>query len=1503
MTMKQHHGPWDVKKFTAGANTDVDPVLVARTESVYRDARNMRLRGGVLHKVGGEYVQYTPDAIVQDPQSYRCVGAITVKGRIVEFWASTVVGHPPLVRVDGVVVAMSPDIPYSHDKQLVLVKREDCEGGIVFDARSGAVPLHWNIGHLLSEHAAGHDTYFDGFDISQVQANPVRPVNRPVFLGLDPVGDGGGLPPGQIWYAIRMANVAGDRTPPGPMLGPVMVPWTSELWSDTVPSAGITGASPTDAGSASGFGARLRLRVNNKAHFDTVELIRYRWTDQVGTDAAPVTEVAWRKSVQAGMNEVFDIVDKGETLAPVAGDDADEVVYYIQRAEAVEYVDYRLVYGNVSLGGRDVAGELIGDPGDRLVPFTRSLGVTGHSDPVNNCYYRRFQSGERHGVGVVYYGPNGGQSFVQIIEDEVQMPDRRDPKTGLSLAISDAPCHAANTLGQVSPTYEVFDIDNARGKSLSDPLVNIMSDGRRRAGGWSGQSVLAGSPSGISEDGVFLDSAADHGPWYKSSYTKAFRPTRPDDGKWGLDYKVNIAVRPAGRPNDTEDFHPGLMVGSLPYDPKVWGCGHHTLGLGFRGIQDVPEGMQGFSVVATPPAGRVVTQGLLKWDLTGSPEPGTPVTKALFKAHLCLPDFNAGLVGQRTWEDMQENPGKYKLQLVSPLGFTTEQYGSAMTATDPGLNQVEAHVGGISTLADLLSVARVLWDTGQANPGNTTGGISPAAPLPPVSASGGPPDHFTAFARWRNTDPVMVGDMLFGLTSVEEIAHEGGARSLRVEMDTQIYNTPSTGGSSGFQDPGTKAFHEPWYVVNIVRDGVHVDLDGGFRSCNHYQAFISEIGRTGGDNTFRLADENPDDYQGYVHDGVERYIWIRTPSGLQRWMNREGYSLSEVGALITQIDATGQAVSPHSGETIQGIYEVGGGDGPDIKLLSGVPDGCSVEVRYDNRIVSKVYGDMVTAPAIATIVDARASAVMAGGLWGDTQAGSGPVPVWPIGPGWYNGGLATHGTLPVPFANYEYNGRYMVPFGMGWGFPMPPPGSGPVLSEGSPRWSVSQIRSGQVRSIRQWKVLFDCEVRAPLYLSRHEQDGDRSWPNINYVPRPYNFNPGAGLEANGVFPGYADVYGAEEQSTWGFGGFKTSQRPVSDYSVAPQVAYFRKPVFGYEEQEDLCSAVIWSRKATPLLQDSPGLKTFPASNIEFIPDSKGSLQFLWSAASGNLFAIMEEAVYEVLISKSTAYSADGSEFSMFAQDNFVGQVIPRSLDTGMLTGGWRTAARGRSALFWYNSLSAFRLGADAALPDIAVDRYRKGLAIADLAPAGPPLPKRACAAYDLHNDELYLRLNDATVMLGGKDAAWFGTTDHQYDAMVYANGRMYGMRGLTTYLLDEGDVLNGSLVMASVKVPSAPHEGERMQWLRVKVDSPRKPLRIEWYDQDDQLVAWMDEATFGRLYLKKQTGWENWVPRKNTAVDPRHGELQGDLAYYKIIWQEAGADRVVMSAAQVKALK
>lgn len=667
--------------------------------------------------------------------------------------------------------------------------------------------------------------------------------------------------------------------------------------------------------------------------------------------------------------------------------------------------------------------------------------------------------------------------------------------------------------------------------------------------------------------------------------------------------------------------------------------------------------------------------------------------------------------------------------------------------------------------------------------------------------------------------------------------------------------------------------------------------------------------------------------QGRVNDGAERYIYLTTAAGTGRYMNNEGMTAAQYTLALQTLAVQGNFTSPFSGQVVEGMFKVvTSGDDTFIQIDSYAYMGATVEVRYDPRIPAVFYGDRITAPSLAVMVDGygdvngpSTNESFIPKVAYDVGAGLGVIStIGAAGVQGYasntvnpfinsTGCLVTHG-MGIPFRNYKYNDKYFVPLGRN------------PISHNSPGGfftDINQLSNATIHSVRQWLVVFDCEVKSPLQLSSYDYPVTRTFPQANYRPAPYWFDPNGGFSTagNGLHGNYTTqgMYGSTP-GTLGRGGFTFNSMPISPYRVQPRVRYFERPPQLGEEETNFCDSVIFSEAYSPLKNYTPSLKTFPVNNIKFLPNDTGAIQRLYSNRHG-LFALMETGAYHILVQRNVAYSPDGSAQQMFAQDEFLGPVnaVAGGKAIGMPEDWWRTAAEGVAAagggqrddtLFWYDGKTQYMLSAPAAV-DIAKGRYRKGLGAASFVPtiAGPHV--RKCSAYDKDRDELFVGLFGGTPLYATSPNTnhWYGTTGYSYDKMLHTPLGMLGMKRGETYLMNDGNILNGKPVEGWVKISSAPYPNERMWYRRIKVDSKRKPTRIEFYDENDTLVSWMDAATFGPHYLMKETAWEHWIPLDRVTIAPKKKDLQGRLAYAKVMFQDAGPDEIAFIGTLVVPVK
>lgn len=1501
--MKQQHHPWDNKTVQRGANTDIEPEHVARMDGTYVDAQNMRLSSqngadGALSKIGGEVIKWTINEV--GAGGYECIGRERVKSTIVAFWAHPDANtYPPIVTIDGVVMAQSFLLPYTTSTFLQLAHTEDCEYGMVFDARSNGIPLFFDIEAIVNAYNNGEDTYFEGLDITQLQVNLATPVDRPRFYELVNVGTGGGLPPGNYHYAIRYANEDGDVTSVGPEVGPVYVPiYTNGVNAPSFPGAGLQGASVADMGNKTSYGIRLKFRVNNKAHFQRIQLIRIQYNEAGGIDAVPKTVIANEWLISPGQISVIEYTDVGEGTEIVPDDETQEQRFFIVRANSVRYINYRVVYGGVEVASRQVDLTFTEVGGAKLFPITQNIGVKGHADPVNNCYRRSFMRGEKYGLGVQMYDPAGGRTFVTPIPDydDYQFPNRRDRKDGDSLLYSglDSYCWAANTDTQatdrVTPTFEVFDHDNATGKPDFERIVNIMIDGGRPVNGVAPD--VDGTGSQNLPPGTYTDVSGNQ-VINKTSFINPFRPIEASDAdKFGLRYAINPKVRMAGT--------------DYAYNPQVFNTNTHALGACLYGIAGIPEWIQGFSVVRTKPAKRVVAQAIGMYWLQEPPDGqfGQQATKSQNRLVLSVPDYDAGLVGETIIEQLVANPENFSIQVVSPLGFCSEQAAGA------NIYDEFAPINDLTSVnVDMISYARVLWDNGQINP-DTTGSTGGAAPTIP----GTPGQHYTDFGSWRNTlNPNNIwyqagqggGNRIVGIApnGVLVINEEGGATTIGVTLADSVYDNP------GITTP--QEWQEPFYVVNIIQTGVVADTDAGYETCNHYQKVRSVIAiYTGGTQDIELIDERVDDVLPGPA-GVPCYIY----SAGNPLLCTNGLAPGVITTLAQDIANNGSTTDPF-GNTIYGLYQVIQQAGIDYIRLdanSFLGSGAEIEVRYNPQIPIKFFGDVTTQPALCARMDKSGYIVPDSAdfddayiVWQGILGVAVPRETFVSNVGSSFRSYAT----PLPFNGYHMNPRYYVPYrGAAAG----------TIGNLYFNSCANQATYATQWTIRQWVVMFDAEMRAPIALAPNEATDPelKTWPQVNYVQRPAAFqDTSASAQDNGVFAEYDLIYPGE-RSVWSTGGFKFNKRLNQDYATQRGIQFVKKPEFGFVEETDLCSAIVWSARAAPNIQNSPGLRTFPTTNIYYIQNDTGDINRLFSSPSGagfNLYAITDRGVVMVLVNKSVAYSADGSSFTLLKNDAFIldNSEVWISRNQGMPDPWYQTAAEGaafvgqgtvrQEVLFWYNGETALVLAGQSVI-DIAKGRYRK--AIADHIASGSS--RKYSGVFDQLNDEYWCVVNGKPFVYAASPGlqGWAGAYTYDFDQYLHADGITYGLRDGQHWVLDQGYQISGEPLTAWVKGASAMMPTTRMEWVRYKTISSHKPDRVEFYDDTNTLVAWLDpsEPAQGPLYLKLEDGWEQYIPRKNASVDPTRKRIQGRLIFHKTMHSSESPFRVILLCIQTKPIK
>lgn len=1480
--MNQENQPKDTKLYLKVARPDLSKeILGATNDGSFLDSRNARnksVRGNKrsLEKIRGEMLLHQKNPV---PGNYTCIGTISCIGKKVEFWCDKFVVEDPIIRVDGVIVAKSPKIPFSKYFHLQMDKNDSCVGGEVFVTDDNVPPMIFNVQDMIDSLVTDPQKYFTNFNPDLYSVNLVAPMDIPVFQGLENVGGGGGLPTGSYQYALRYATKDGDRTNRGPLTPAIPVPVNVSAASEHFPYHKTHGSKANVAFPTS-YGIKLKFRVTNVSNYDFIEVIRIENNIEGGVNYTPVTKIIGRVDIQPqefSIREFIDPVASNVTEIVTDTESASQLAY-IERAKTLRYHDTRLTLMNLEFPSRITDLQFDdGKLGAVGIPVQQKLFKLGHKNPVAHTYYKSLMGGERYGWGVEVYDPAGGKGFTQEIPgyENYQMPDRRDVCAGNSLTYSyRSTATAANVNGTVTKVFEVFDHANAIAKDDLCTFKNIHRTGDK------GAAPLDKIFDYCSEDPEDVGAKVNFFNRCRAPYAP-FGPVNQTDNNDGHNYVVNPQVDPgSGTPVD--------------YRPLGFGLNYYANGMAFGAISNFPKWAKAFSIVRTEAAKRVVCQGLGMYSLN----PGdynfignkACLTKRTNKIWFSSPDVLSGITSGDLIQDIISNPQNYQLQFVSPLGFFSEVFNFEADASNPRRDRV----------VDMITYARVLQDSGQINPTESGVGVS----------------SYVAFNKYRNSHAVnggaFAGDAkkLFGLSSAKVIT-EGRGSYIEFEIDQDFYNTYGTGGVGGsdFDDPELKDWTEPFYMVNIIQDGKNV-LDRNikeYKSTGHYQKLESIIGL--GDNTsgqeFPLVDERwedciPDFRPSGAFIGRNAFVYLRDPSGNDHtWMNVTFKTPAQITAIVNDISINGFHV-PAPGIQVEGIYTHTNTNERDTVLVFNqigftVPDGWKVIVKYDPELPSIVFGgDTTVGESIFAPIDRQANGE-------DNNDEKDKQFIFNIG---------------FPFRVFEMNPRHYV------------------IARTTGLNQIQDNTRASLGYIRQLVVMYTAESRIASHFAFNLSNTATSqfFPATNYVIRPNRFDdsmfsgtPQDIADGNNLYREYFNDY-PTEFLYWKFGGFRFNMSFNSDYSKESPIDHFSKPEVGFEENTHFCTGVAPSLPRAINTQDSPGLKTFLSQSIYYANDDQGEIKKAYDARSEgkgeNLYAICERGVCLLLTKKSILSNLNADELSVTGSDLFISGEYWISRTIGSNDEMWKGMAEGSLAvrsgedqivrvdgLFIPNKESVYRL-MENRLVDIKSDYYTKlRPVLSTINPSG-----RITGVYNTKHDEYWLQVEhdessdccdykEILFVFDQVEGGWVSRFDYRFDKYLSFDKETYGMRGLETYKLDEGYKIGGKDIIYEAEQVSSPVMPEAKEFIRIRINSNKKPTAVEFYDEEMNLMCTLDQASKGPLYLKNYNGFEQFIPRKDQNYNFNRNRVQDRLIIYKIIHNLAEDFHMISTQLQYKPIK
>jgi len=1462
--------PWLKRLLGRGANTDIRPELLP--DGYYRDALNMHPSSvdgdtGGLEAIGGEQLVYGDFS----NSAYVCIGSASSGQTLFSVWASAEPDTYPLVIINGVIVATSPNIPYTYDRPLQIAVRDRNGRPVMYPADHQSPPLYWDCVAMTDALAAGSDEYFDGYTIETNLVTLSTYNEFPRHTGNFATPAGGGLSPGQYSYLLRYVTATGDKTNLGPETPLISVGIVHDsTWNTAIPGARTTGGE-ADPTFPTTWSIQTEFNVDNYLGFDAVEIVRRRFNEGQGLNGNGTLEVIATIPLAPGefTYNVFNDPQDQNTLEVIAPDEEEQRQFDILAPKSVEFADNRLSYANFSTAPLVPDYDFTLVNGLSFVPITGKVTTTvdgvernsGYTDPVNNTYKKSFKRGEAYGLGIQGWDSKNAKPFVVTLPnggDEYIFPNRRDRKTGDSATYSDSDVFAVTTDCQsanpVDRTFEVF-TQGTYAKN-NNGVINVMQGDYASAG---------------------------YNPW---------TPVNPGDTDvWGLRTKPISVVK-------------ATPVSIYPDAGAVFNQQYNALGVAIYGITP-PSNIKAFSVVRTAPAGRVVAQGILTYDLIPG-ESGAPGRKFVTQARSFSRDLVSGLVPLNLEQDIQNNPQDYEFQFVSPLGFYSEQYGAYVT--DPSL--------GLSTArrVDPISYAGILHDEGQVNAGEpAAGGMG----YPGTGAA--PPGNYVGWTGWRSgrpatgqgpADPTDVdysfwnrtgndGNTPLPITSFQ-LFSEGRGRGYLVGTGDFFYPPPSstTNGIRDFQNNAVRQFHQPFYVVNIVRRGAEVpDSAGQFINTGTTIKVEACIGYSGGGpSTHRLINERLEDVMGMQPTDL-RYVWIQVAGQPTRpWLCITGNGTVDFANALAQIADSGSYTDP-DGVEVFGLYTITYADDRPFVTFgewSGtsipVPEsGARILVRYDKRSPVKAFGgDCTITPQTHAIYDRR---------WLLQQPDLDALTI--------NG-------LPLPYQGWVFGSNYAMP-------------------QSSDSESPRDVDLSM--SIRQWCVMYDAESTTQPWMDLFLGATNRSLPRIHYQCKPYDLTPGIPF-----FPQY-DIDYAGSAQWFNFGGFYfqfNDQTYNLDYWKQPNVQFVGEPVDDSNLRTEYWNGIIASLEADPNVDNGPGLRTFLPSNLKLISEENGEIKMIASMLGGagqNIYALTESGLCRVLTNKNILTGASGEQVSTQSITNYWGteQWITRVI--GSPDQMWRLATKayapaGQSyadSIVFPNRTGVYRLVGDSIV-NISEDKYFDELKdTLRYYPTGYSL--NSTAFFNSKYNEVWISLLDQAVppdppirpfpiffprrlfVYSAKNNEWVGKYSYGFDSFCMLEGQAYGFRNVETYLLDIGDEISSDIRPASVVVPFVGERGKLKEAFRWRVVGT-KPDEMRLYDKDLNLLCVMNEALaeadapgLGSEWALRYDSYEGYIWAINQQTEFQGLPPEDEYFYLECKWNTAGDKEAVSLELQARPIK
>ena len=1323
------HFKWFFKYLFKGADRDSDPEITGASEdAVYFDSFNGRTtsveggEGGAWKKINGEELKYEnkdnnclTGTGLSLSDSYKCLYSgnfFLDTDYIIEIWADSNKVLPSLIRINGVIVLKSSAFPITVDFPPQCVINESCIGGEIYITDFNSPPIIFNFkdmmvngGMLLDDdgNTICTDKYFGSFSLSEYILELNIPNDHPIFIktgssiqsitGTRQFTFGsGGLNVGIYQYSFRYVAANGDKTKWVVTTPPIPIVISISNASVQYPFIRTFSKDPGSPPSTNGI--QIMFRISNLLNYDEIEIKRVKYTTGQVLGTPGIEEVLSDKiAIDHGEISIANVFDYGSIGAPITEEEAESSFSSVEAAKTLRYFDNRLFLMNIKYSSRDIQGQITfadSPNGNKMYPYIQKIYKAGHNDPYNFVYLKAFLHGEKYGFAIAGFDGLGERSFAIPITgfDNYQYPNRREEISADTLAQSGTTVTAADSNNTVKQTHEVFDLVNAIQKTDKCNFKNISDFGLNHV-----LQILGGKGKNKLDDDGCPDPTAAQVEFFGGNYFNPFNRVFPfyspfhptaqmDSDITGHNYRTNLYVNKATGIYDQ-------------YQPKGFSPDYYAAGMKLHKVTNIPSHIQSFSVLRSKPAKRIFCQGIGMYSIIeGIPQVlGGLVNLKLATKHsdhlwFYSPDTdqNTGTVDMTTViNDIAAGSSRYKIELVSPLGFFSEVYN------------FDQQSAGRDRKIDMISYARILFEDGSINIGDNVGNVGIAG--------------YTGYDKWRNQTQIPNPETkkIFGLNAVNSIT-EPTTRSTYFELvlDNGLYATLGTGMDTSFNPPHfdetpMRNFHEPFYIVNIIdtaADVITSNIDE-YLETGTFQKVTAIIGKSDGIPTqsYLLVDERINDCMSNIA-ADDKVVFIRRPNTTsdEAWLDIT--NKANQAQEIADIDAGTKTVT-FNGNTIKiyGVYKHTITTPTFASALNPDTSQRFAYINFSNSFNPGSYSQSLFVPVKDSLIKVKYDESVPIAIFGgDVTVGEAVFA--PLDRASVNGqsvGDEFLLSLGWPYYKWKMNPRYYIAKNI----------SLPIVTGAG---VIQDVENVGLDYIRQMIIMFCCESRINIPYAYNDEippnpNHDRHFPLVHYIMRPMIWDAANGqcddgsgndVESKNAI---ADQYFVDypgECVIWTLGGFRFIQMKNIDYSHEPETQkHSTKPKVGFKEKTNFCSQIIWSDPRATNLIDDPGVRTFPALNFFDISDDTGEIKFGWNTMldkrGSNLYAFTEHGICLLMTNKRSLHELTGGQLAVMGTDetNVVLEQVWISKVIGMNDETWRSKGEWDNILFFTNKQSSY----------------------------------------------------------------------------------------------------------------------------------------------------------------------------------------------------------------------